>query len=445
MTQQRTAVPAELATILPRTAEISEQGHLLIGRCDTIDLVRQFGTPLWVFDERELRETCREYLREFRSRYPNTEVVYASKAYFGKAIARLVAEEGLSMDIVSGGELAVALAAGFPAERLYFHGNNKSEDELREAVRAGVGRIVVDANFELEALNKIALQEGRRQPILLRITPGIDPHTHEHLTTGAVDSKFGFTLVGGVAEAAVRRALELTGVELLGIHCHLGSQIFELDPYQQAPDIMLGFAAQMRDRYGWTLSEFSPGGGFAVQYVREAPRPPYSVYAETLDRETRAACAKYGLPEPKISIEPGRSTVARAGVAFYTVGGRKEIPGVRTYVSVDGGMSDNMRPVTYGAKYEAIVANRAAEPPVETVSISGKYCEQGDILIHDIALPRIETGDVIAIPTSGAYCLPMASNYNGALKVPIVYVMDGKARLVRRRETYEDLLRTELE
>lgn len=445
MTQQRIAVPAELATILPRTAAINEQGHLTIGAYDMVQLAHEFGTPLYVFDERELRETCREYLQEFRSRYPDTEVVYASKAYFGKAIARLIAEEGLAMDVVSGGELAVALAAGFPAERLYFHGNNKSAQELQEALAAGIGRVVVDNGYELELLNEIAGTFNRRQPVLLRLAPGIDPHTHQHLTTGAVDSKFGFPMVGGAAEAAVRRALELPNLDLMGFHVHLGSQIFELEPYKQAPEIVLSFAARMRERYGWTLREFSPGGGFAVQYVREMPRPPLSVYAETLTQEIRAACARHGLPLPKVSIEPGRSIVARAAVALYTVGARKEIPGVRTYVAVDGGMSDNMRPVTYGARYEAIVANKAAEPSAETVSIAGKYCEQGDVLIHDIALPRLEPGDLLAMPTAGAYSLPMASNYNGALKVPVVFVRDGKARLVRRRETYEDLLRNEVD
>lgn len=434
----------DLAPVFPRTAEVTADGHLALGGCDAVDLAKEFGTPLYVFDEDELRATCRAYRDAFASRYENSRVVYAAKAYLGRWLAGLIAEEGLGMDVVSGGELAVARAAAFPMDAVIFHGNNKSAQELREAVQAGVGRIVIDNFHELSLLDDVAGQLGRRQQVLVRVSPNVDPHTHAKTTTGTLDVKFGFPIDGGQAEEAVVQTLAGSNLELLGLHCHLGSPIFGLEPYQQANDVMIAFARRMHDRHGLVLREYSPGGGFAAQYLRDKPAPSPDAYAAVVVDSLRAALAEAGLPEPYLTVEPGRAIVARAGVALYTVGARKEMPGVRTYVSVDGGMADNIRPAMYDARYEALVANRAAEPPAETVTIAGKYCESGDVLIKDIELPKLWAGDVLALPASGAYCLAMASNYNLAPRPPIVLVRAGRARLVRRRETYEDLMRADV-
>lgn len=432
-----------LAPILPRTADVSAQGRLVIGGCDAVALAREFGTPLYVFDETELRENCREWLHEFRSRHPETAVVYAAKAYLGRALAQLIAEEGLGLDVASGGELAIALAAGFPAERVYFHGNNKSRREIEEAVEAGVGCVAVDNLHEAAMLNEVALAAGRRQQALLRVSPNIDPHTHRYISTGALDSKFGVAVGTGQAEAAVKELLAAPGIELIGFHVHIGSQITELEPHAEACREIVRFAAAVKARHGFEARVLSAGGGFAIQYVRDAAPPSKAEYAEAVTSAVRAACAEHGLSMPQLTVEPGRSIVGRAGVALYGVGARKEIPGVRTYVAVDGGMADNIRPALYQARYEAAVANRVNESAEERVTIAGKYCESGDVLIRDIDLPELRAGDIIAVPGAGAYCLPMASNYNAALRPPVVFVKDGKARLVRRRETYEDLLRCE--
>jgi diaminopimelate decarboxylase len=438
------AAALPLADVLPVSASISDAGNLAIGGCDTQELLRRFGSPLYVFDEATLRHQCRLYTRDFRNEYAETGVRYAAKAYLGRALAALLKEEGIGLDVCSGGEIAIALSAGFPAAQMNFHGNNKSEDELREAVSAGVGRVMVDNFLELDRLDRIAGQMGRRQPIMLRLSPGVDPHTHSHIATGQLDSKFGFAIETGDAARAVERALQLPNLDLRGYHNHLGSQLFELEPYAQAFDIIMRFTAEMRARHGFVPPEYSPGGGFAVQYLASEPPPPPEAFARTIATALRQACGAYDLPAPAIDIEPGRSLVARACVALYTAGARKEIPGVRTYVAIDGGMSDNMRPITYGARYEAIVATKPLARAAETVSIAGKFCESGDILIRDIALPRIDPGDVICVPTCGAYSITMSSNYNAFLRPAIVMVNDGAARLIRRRETYDDLLATDV-
>ena len=440
---QQLSPALRLQGVLPSTARVNERGHLAIGGCDTVDLAQQYGTPLYVFDEQHLREQARAFVRSFTARNPETMVAYASKACTGIAILKLVAEEGLGLDVVSGGELAIALAAGFPPERIHLHGNNKTPEELREAVAAGIGRVVVDNFYEIELLDRIAGEAGRRQPILLRLAPGIDPHTHAKISTGQIDTKFGFTIQIGDAAEAVTRSLAAKNLVLLGYHCHIGSQIFEIEAYEQVADVMLGFAAEQRDRTGFAPEEFSPGGGFAVQYVADAPPPDPDAYAAMVVDAVSAARERYNLPPLLLFVEPGRSMVARAGVALYTVGSTKEIPDVRRYVSIDGGMADNIRPAMYDARYEALVANRPEEAPAEPVTIAGKYCESGDILIRDIALPSLQPGDILAVPASGAYAPAMASNYNGALRPAILFVKDGEARLVRRRETYEDLLRAE--
>lgn len=444
MTSLRAAEGLRLQSILPETSVVNQQGHLSIGGCDTLDLLGEFGSPLYVFDERTLRDKCREYLREFRSRYMDTSVLYASKAYLNLAIAGIMKQEGMGLDVVSGGELAVALAAHFPADQIYFHGNNKSPQELREAVAAGIGRIVVDNLHELDLLEQIAAAAGRVQDVLLRLSPSVDPHTHVHTTTGILDSKFGIPIETGQAEAVLEQALARPHLRLHGLHAHLGSPIFELEPYARAIEIMIDFAAEMQRRHGFELAEFSPGGGFAVQYVENEPAPPAAAYAEVIAGSLKHACERAGLPLPHLTVEPGRSTVCRAGVALYTAGASKVIPGLRRFISVDGGMADNIRPAIYGSKYEALLANRPLDTPDETVTVAGKFCESGDVLIHDAHLPAVQAGDVVAIPAAGAYCLAMSSNYNHATRPAVVLVGDGQARLIRRRETYEDLMRFDI-
>jgi diaminopimelate decarboxylase len=422
--------------LLPDTARTSPQGHLCIGGCDVADLAREFGTPLYVFDEETLRGRCREFLRAFRGAYPDSRVVYACKAYINPILARLFQEEGLGLDVVSGGELAVARAVGFPPQAIVFHGNNKSPQEVEEALEYGVGRIVVDNARELALLAEAAARRGVVQPILLRVTPGVDPHTHVYTTTGVVDSKFGFPLEGGQAEEAVRRALSSPHLALKGLHFHLGSPIFAGEPYAQAIALVVAFAA----RSGAPLEELSPGGGFAVPYVRGQQAPSPADYARVIAAALREACDRHGLPLPRLIVEPGRAIVGPSAVALYRVGVVKEVPGVRTYVAVDGGMGDNIRPALYGARYEAIAATKLFAAPTTTVTIAGKYCESGDILVRDASLPPLEPGDLVAIPVAGAYSPSMASTYNLNGRPAMVLVRNGAARLMRRRETYRDLM-----
>ncbi len=439
---QETKIP--LADILPLTAGVNDAGHLTLGGCDAVELAREFGTPLYVFDDETLRQRCGEFVSEFSRRHADTLVVYAGKAYLGRALAAIVADEGLGLDVVSGGELAIAASVGFPPERIYFHGNNKLEEELREALDYDVGQIVIDNFHEMHLLNAVAQGAGRRQRVLLRLSPGIDPHTHAHTTTGTLDSKFGIPLPTGQAEAAVRRALEMPGLDLVGLHIHLGSPVFEMEPYREAVRVGIRFAAEMASEHGLKLAEFSPGGGFAVQYVQEQPPPSVGEYAEVIVATLQDACEEHKVPLPRLIIEPGRAIVARAAVALYTVGSSKDVPGVRRFVSVDGGMADNIRPPLYDSRYEALVANKTLETRRETVTISGRYCESGDILMRDAELAPLEPGDVVAMATAGAYNLPMASNYNASQRPPIVLVGDGEAKLIRRRETYEDLMRADV-
>ena len=427
-------------TLFPEAARVSARGHLVLGGCDTTELAASYGTPLYIFDETTLRNKCREYLQEFGSRYPQVTVIYAAKAYLNKALARLVAEEGLGLDVVSGGELAIARAAGVPLERVYFHGNNKSPEELALALEWGVGRIVVDNFYELELLEELCRQRSAAQEILLRITPGVDPHTHAYISTGAVDSKFGFTLATGDAEKAVARAQALPHLRVVGLHIHLGSQLFEAEPFVAAINGVLGFAREMVARHGLELREFSPGGGYPVQYLDEAAAPPLATYAQAITEAVQQGCRTQGLHLPRLVLEPGRSIVGRAGVALYRVGAIKDIPGVRKYVAVDGGMADNIRPALYQARYEAVVANRMGEQPTEKVTVAGRYCESGDILIQDLAVPQLTAGDLLALPAAGAYCLAMASNYNAVPRPAVGLVNGGHARLIRRRESYEDLM-----
>ena len=431
--------------VFPDTAQVDDNGHLVLGGCDTAELASRFGTPLYIYDEETLRGRCRAFVEEFRSRHPNTTVVYAGKAYINPALARIVAEEGLGLDVVSGGELAVAQAVDFPPERVYFHGNNKGRSELEQALAWGIGRIVIDSFYELDLLEDMASAAGKTQEVLLRISPGIDPHTHAKTTTGILDSKFGFSVETGDAVRAVRQALKAPHLKLMGIHFHLGSPIFQLEPYRSAVDLALAFASGLREE-GLDLKELSPGGGFAIAYTRQQQPPAVADYAEAIVSSLADGCQRLGLELPHLVIEPGRAISGPAGVALYGVGAVKDIPGVRRYVSVDGGMGDNIRPALYEAAYEAVVANRMNAAPTNKVTIAGKYCESGDVLVRDIALPSILEGgdDLIAIPAAGAYCPSMASNYNLNPRPAIVLVKDGEARLIRRRETYQDQMRLDV-
>ena len=387
-------LPAHLSHVFPDTTDTNSAGHLTIGGCDAIDLVEQYGTPLYVLDETTLRSRCRQFVQAFSQRYANSQAVYASKAYINPALARIFAEEGLGLDVVSGGELAVAQAGDVPLDKVYFHGNNKTPAELEEAVAAGIGRVVVDSFHELDLLEQICANAGKSQDILVRVSPGIDPHTHAYTTTGIIDSKFGFSIQTGDAERAILQAISAPHLNLLGLHFHLGSPIFELEPYQAATDLVLRFAAGLREQ-GLNLQEFSPGGGFAIAYTRNDSPPAASDYADAIVDTLKATCAELGLEHPNLVVEPGRSIIGPAGVALYRIGAIKDIPGVRTYVSVDGGMGDNIRPALYQASYEVLSANRPGAEPDTTVTIAGKYCESGDVLASDILLPAPVAGDVI--------------------------------------------------
>jgi len=425
--------------MFPDTTQIDSNGILNIGGCNTLDLANEYGTPLYVFDEDTIRNRCRSFVQEFQKRVPETQVVYASKAYINPVLVKILSEEGLGLDVVSGGELAVAIAGGLSTTHVYFHGNNKTPQELREAVQQGIGRVVVDSFHELQLLDEISGELGKKQEILVRVSPGIDPHTHAYTTTGIIDSKFGFSIQTGHAAIAVRDALQAPNLNLKGLHFHLGSPIFELEPYQAAIDLVLRFAAEFREE-GWTIQEFSPGGGFAIAYTRDNRPPEVSDYAEAITSTLKSTSTELNLPLPRLIIEPGRSIIGPSGVALYQIGAIKEIPGIRKYVSVDGGMGDNIRPALYQASYEVCSAGKMNLEADDLVTIAGKYCESGDILASDVLLPSVTSGDVLAIPASGAYCPSMASNYNLNPRPPIVLVKDGIRRLIRRRETYQDMM-----
>ena len=429
-------------SLFPLTAEVNNQGHLIIGGGDAVELAARFGTPLYLFDESSLRSKCAEFKAEFSRHYADTTVAYACKAFINKALALIFKEEGLGLDVASGGELHIAQSADFPMDRVYFPGNNKSAEEIRLALECHVGRIVVDNLHELRMLDEIAGELRANPDILLRLSPGVDPHTHKHLATGVIDSKFGIPLASG--EEAVVQAVSAPNLNLVGLHFHIGSQIAETEPYQQAIKIILNFAAEMGQKYNFQLSELDIGGGFAIQYTLDSPSPPISAHAEVIASSIVANCRELKLALPRLIIEPGRAIVGRAGVALYRVGAVKDIPGIRRYISVDGGIADNIRPALYGSKYETVVANKMSEKEAGKVTIAGKFCESGDILVRDISLPPVSAGDIIAIPDCGAYCLPMASNYNSSLKPAIVLVKEGKAHLIRRRETFDDLTRCDL-
>lgn len=426
------------------TMRVNGAGHLEIGGCDAVELVRQFGTPLYVMDEALLRANCRAYVDAFAKHYPDAEVIYASKVFSTMAMCRLVDEENMGLDVVSGGELYTALASNFPAGRIYFHGNNKSPDELEMALDARVGRFVVDNFHEMELLNELARQRKVKAKILIRVSPGIDAHTHHYIKTGMIDSKFGLAIANGQALMGVEKALGQKNLELKGIHCHIGSQIFDLNSYGEAARTMMAFVKEIKAKTGFTCEELNLGGGLGIYYTEGDTPQPVGDLVALMTGAVREAAAEYGLPLPRIIVEPGRSIVGEAGVTLYTVGSVKDIPGIRKYVAVDGGMTDNPRPALYQAKYEAALANKMNLPAEETVSIAGKCCESGDMLIWDIELPPAVSGDILAVSSTGAYNYSMASNYNRNRRPAVVFAGGGKAELVVKRESYEDIVRNDV-
>ena len=425
--------------------DVNEKGHLTIGSLDTVTLAETFGTPAYVFDESVIRENIRTYLSAASEHFGADALpLFASKAFCCKEIYRIAREEGIGIDCVSGGELYTAQAAGFPAERIYFHGNNKTDADIAQALDMGVGTFVVDNREELHALSAAATARGIRQRILLRITPGIDPHTHAKITTGNVDSKFGNAIVTGQAMEIVKEALTKDGIALAGIHCHIGSQIFTIDPFTDAASIMIRFLAKIKEETGVLLPELSLGGGLGVRYTEYDPEIDYRKAIAEMARIIRSYAEESGMKMPRIVLEPGRSIVASAGITLYTVGSVKEIPGFRTYVSVDGGMPDNPRYALYQSQYTALVANRAKEAKSYRVTLAGRCCESGDLLGENMELQKPVRGDTVAVLVTGAYNYAMASNYNRIPRPPVVFVKDGEARLVVKRESFEDLLKNEL-
>lgn len=421
------------------TQRVNECGNLEIGGCDTLELAREFGTPLYVMDEVFIREKCRALRDAFAKNYQNSLMLFAAKAFLNMAICRIIDQEGMGLDLSSGGEVFTAMKAGFPMAKTYLHGNNKAAWELELALDAGVGRIVLDNEREMALLQDIASARGVIQDVLLRVTPGIKPQTHSFIQTGQIDSKFGLGLTTGRAMEGLRFAKQQPNLNLVGLHCHIGSNIMGLDSFEMAARLMVRFAAQVRDELGITIQELDLGGGIGVRYKSDDQPPAPEEFAKVVIGGVLEEIAKCNLPKPRLLQEPGRYIVGEAGTTLYTIGAVKDVPDIRRYVSVDGGLSDNPRPALYEAKYEAIVANKPNAPLVQTVTVAGKHCEC-DNLIFDIRLPEVAPGDILAVQTTGAYNYTMASNYNRFRRPAVVLVNEGKAEVISERETLEDLV-----
>ncbi|CAL9531122.1 diaminopimelate decarboxylase [Streptomyces sp. enrichment culture] len=440
------APPADLnhldEKVWSRTVRRGDDGVLTVGGIPVTALAEEFGTPAYILDEADFRARCRAWADAFGA---DADVFYAGKAFLSRAVVRWLHEEGLNLDVCSGGELATALSAGMPAERIAFHGNNKTEAEIRRAVEAGVGRIVLDSFQEIVRVAHAAQALGRRQRVQIRVTVGVEAHTHEFIATAHEDQKFGIALAGGQAAEAVRRALQLDGLELVGIHSHIGSQIFDMAGFEVAARRVVALLAEVRDEHGVELPEIDLGGGLGIAYTPDDdPREPHEI-AKALGEIVRRECDAAGLATPRISVEPGRAIVGPTAFTVYEVGTIKPLEGLRTYVSVDGGMSDNIRTALYDAEYSVSLVSRASDAEPVLCRVVGKHCESGDIVVRDAFLPAdLAPGDLIAVPATGAYCRSMASNYNHALRPPVVAVADGAARVIVRRETEEDLLRLDV-
>ena len=420
-------------------------GNLTIGGVDTVKLAKEYGTPLYVFDENKIRECCRAYVNSVDKFYGgNGRIHYASKAMCTREMCRIMAEENLGIDVVSGGELYTARFAGFPMDKVCFHGNNKTPDEIAMALNFGVGRFVVDNEYELETLSRMAKEKGVTASVLFRIKPGIDAHTHEFVKTGQIDSKFGVALETGEALDIIKKAVKTENIDYCGIHCHIASQVFDVKPFVDAAEVMMDFIKVIKDETGADTKELNLGGGFGVAYTEGEETVKYEIFMEAVSEIIHKKAEEHGVVLPFILMEPGRSIVAAAGITLYTVGGIKEIPNIRTYVSVDGGMADNPRYILYQSEYTFCVANKASEPKTETVTIAGKCCESGDLLGEGVKLQKAEIGDTLAVLTTGAYNYSMASHYNRIPNPAVVMVRDGRARVVVKRETYEDLIKNDI-
>jgi len=430
------------------TLRINECGHLEIGGADAVDLATKFGTPLYVFDEAYIRRMMQVYRDTISAKYNgNGMVLYASKAFSCQAIYRIADQENIGIDVVSGGELYTALKSDFPADKIVMHGNNKLDYEIGEALDCGIGYIVADAYSEIDKIDAEAAKRGMMQRILLRINPGVEAHTHAFVQTATTDSKFGFSLADGTAERVTQYAMEKKNVELMGYHCHIGSQIFEKQSFVIAAKKVMDFAAKMKALHGFTLKTLNLGGGFGIWYTdedRKIPAEGYAEYLEALIDEVKRKAAEYNMDLPFLLVEPGRSIIGEAGVTLYTVGAIKDIPGVKKYVAIDGGMFDNPRYALYESKYTPILANRAKEEPTEIVSIAGKCCESGDIIAVNVSLPKAEMGDILAVLSTGAYNYSMAMNYNRNKIPPCILVNEGNAEYIVRPQTYEDIVRNDV-
>ncbi|MEV0943091.1 diaminopimelate decarboxylase [Micromonospora wenchangensis] len=430
-------VNALVPQLWPRQVERGAHGALTVAGLDVRELAAGYGTPAYVLDEDDLRSRA----RDFRDAFPDVDVYYAGKAFLCRAVVRMIAEEGLHLDVCSGGELATALSAGMPAERIGFHGNNKSVAELTRALDAGVGRIILDSFTEIDRLTALARERGVRPGVLIRVTVGVEAHTHEFIATAHEDQKFGFSLAGGAAAAAAFRVIDEGVLDLRGLHSHIGSQIFDTSGFEVSARRVLALQAQIRDARGVELPELDLGGGFGIAYTTQDDPSPPAELAKRLRKIVDSECAAENLAVPHLSIEPGRAIVGPAVFTLYEVGTVKDVDGLRTYVSVDGGMSDNIRTALYDASYSATLAGRASTAEPLLARVVGKHCESGDIVVKDEFLPAdVQPGDLVAVPGTGAYCRSMASNYNHVPRPPVVAVRDGRARLIVRRETEEDLL-----
>lgn len=424
---------------------VNEKGHLEIGGCDTIDLAEKYSTPLYVVDENEIRKNCRAFVKSIEDNYNgHGTVAYASKAFSCMEMYRICKQENMSIDTVSAGEIYTAIKAGFPAERIFFHGNNKTLDEIEFALDNNVGRIVVDNLTELEKIEKAAKKRNITAKIMFRIKPGIDAHTHSFIRTGQIDSKFGLALENGEAMVGVKRALALKNVELCGLHCHIGSQIFDISPFELAAEVMMDFIAKIKEETGAEIKELNLGGGFGIKYTEEDKPAPYSDYMNRVAAVIKKKAEEHSMELPFIIIEPGRSIAGAAGITLYTVGAVKEIENVRTYVSIDGGMTDNPRYILYQSTYEILCANKANEPKTEKITLAGKCCESGDLIQENAMIQKVVPGDTIAVLSTGAYNYSMASNYNRIGRPAVVMTNNGESRIIVKRESFEDLVRNDV-
>ncbi|MGV8984602.1 diaminopimelate decarboxylase, partial [Clostridium sp.] len=423
---------------------VVEDNKLNIAGVSAQVLASEYGTPLYVMDEKLIRDNCRRFRKAFKGSEDINKVAYAGKAFLTLAMCEIIKNEGLYLDVVSGGELYTAYKADFPLERIYFHGNNKTLDEIEMAIELRVGTFVVDNLREMEIINAKAKEKGIIQRVLLRVTPGIEAHTHDYIKTGQIDSKFGFTTLNNELEGVIETALSKSNIKLAGLHCHIGSQIFELQPYRDAVGIMMSFTKDIKEKFGYDMEELDLGGGFGVYYDKGDEPKKIEEFCKVIIEEAEIKCRELGINLPTLVIEPGRSIVANAGITLYTIGAIKDIPDVRKYVAVDGGMTDNIRPALYNAQYQCVLADRVSEPCTEVVTIAGKCCESGDILLEGVKLPIVDSGDLIAVLSTGAYGYSMSSNYNKIRRAAVVLVSEGKHKLICKRQTYKDMISNEV-